>query len=194
MASSAYFPIAPSIGIKNRLCNQELALWLQIASESSDDGDITHRPHGSEHLLPWQSPYIRSVHLAHFPSLPASGKTLPDLRPFFSLFSHFVSIVPIDLSTPIPHNVPLSCGTVLAWCGLSFTSCDSITTSLFLCICLWDCADTRRGQREHGVFWSRSFRQVRTTHLGVGNDTVALCKSTKHTSLLSPLSLKSAYW
>lgn len=119
MASSAYLPIAPSIGIKNRLCNQELALWLQIASESSDDGDITHRPHGSKHLLPWQSPYIRSVHLAHFPSLPASGKTLPDLRPFFSLFSHFVSIVPIDLSTPIPHNVPLSCGTVLAWCGLS---------------------------------------------------------------------------
>lgn len=43
---------------------------------------------------------------------------LPDLCPLFSLFSPFVSIAPFVLPTPPPHPKPLSCGTVLAWCGL----------------------------------------------------------------------------
>lgn len=118
MASSVYLPIAPSVGIKNQLCNQELALWLQIASESSDDGDITHRPHGSKHLLPRQSPYIAaSTWLTSHPYLQV-------VRPFltFAPSLSFPTSSPLPLLTfphPFPYNEPLSRGTVLAWCGLS---------------------------------------------------------------------------
>lgn len=57
---------AVSVGTRNWLYG-----WLQIASEPSDDGDVTHRP---THLLLWQSPYIPSIHLVYLPTLPVSGE------------------------------------------------------------------------------------------------------------------------
>ena len=52
-------------------------LWVlasePIASESSDDSDVTQSQQGPMHLLPWQSPCIPSIHLAHLLPLPESG-------------------------------------------------------------------------------------------------------------------------
>jgi hypothetical protein len=59
---------------KRELCwYEKLVLLLQVTSESSDKGDFTCRQQGSTHLLPWQLPYIPSIHLDYLPPLPASG-------------------------------------------------------------------------------------------------------------------------
>lgn len=42
--------------------------------------NIMHRWQGPGHLLPWHSPYILRIHLAHFPPLPARGKVTTHIK------------------------------------------------------------------------------------------------------------------
>jgi hypothetical protein len=91
-----------SVGIRNWIYSQELALWSQVISESRD-GDVTHRQQGSVHLLPWQLPCILSVHLylcqgcgqLHY--IPNKRQTPPDICSL-SLF-----IAPFVLPPPHPQ-------------------------------------------------------------------------------------------
>jgi hypothetical protein len=68
------------------------------------------------HVLPWHSPYIPRIHLAHLPPLPSSDYVTTQIKgrsPLTSLLFIFFTSFALFPTINLPFR------TVLAWCDLS---------------------------------------------------------------------------